>query len=49
VAGCCEGFVDGDLDGGEFCVGHAGEVEEVEGGIYEGDVEVCSRVEVRML
>lgn len=34
VAGGGEGFVDGDLDAGEFCVGHAGEVEEVEGVVY---------------
>lgn len=43
VAGCGVGFVDGDLDRGEFGGRHAGEVEEVEGGIYEGYVEVCGR------
>ena len=31
MACCGEGFVDGDLNRGEFCEGHAGEVEEVEG------------------
>lgn len=31
VTGGGEGFVDGDGDRGEFCGGHAGEVEEVEG------------------
>lgn len=45
MAGSREGFVDGDLDGGQFGGGHAGEVEEVEAAVDEGDVEVC--VEVR--
>lgn len=31
MASGCEGFVDGDLDGCEFGVGHSDEVEEVEG------------------
>ena len=44
MACCCECFIDGDLDGGEFGVGHADEVEEVEGAVYEGDVEVCRAV-----
>lgn len=35
-----EGLVDGGLDRGQFGVGHADEVEEVRGAVYEGDVEV---------
>ena len=34
MAGGCEGFVDGDLDAGELCGGHAGEVEKLEGRVY---------------
>lgn len=41
MAGGGEGFVDCRLDGGEFCVGHAGEMEELGGRVCEGDVEVC--------
>ena len=41
MAGGCESFVDGDLDGGEFGAGHAGEVEEMEGAVYYCDVEIC--------
>jgi len=40
VASGREGLVDGDLDGREFGVGHAGEVEELEGGVDYGYVEV---------
>ena len=40
MAGGCEGFVDADLDAGEFGCGHADEVEEVEGAVDEGDIEV---------
>ena len=36
----CEGLVDADLDAGEFGRGHAHEVQEVEGAVHEGDVEV---------
>jgi len=43
VAGGREGFVDGDLDRGQLCGGHAREVQEVEGAVYEGDVEVWNR------
>ena len=35
-----EGFVDGDGHGGQFGARHAREVEEREGGVDEGDVEV---------
>lgn len=35
-----EGFVDGGLDAGQLCGGHARE-GEVEGAVYEGYVEVC--------
>ena len=34
MAGRREGFVLGDSDGGEFGVGHAGEVQEGEGRVY---------------
>lgn len=34
MAGCCEGFVHGDGDAGEFGGGHAGEVQELGGGVY---------------
>ena len=35
-----ESFVDGNLDGCEFGVGHANEVEEVQGAVYYCDVEI---------
>jgi hypothetical protein len=34
VAGCREGFVHGDGDAGEFGLRHAGEVQELGGGVY---------------
>ena len=40
MACCGESFVDGDLDGGEFGVRHAGEVEELECAVNQGYVEV---------
>lgn len=40
MASGCEGFVDGGLDAGELCGGHAGEVQEVGCAVCEGDVEV---------
>lgn len=43
MACCREGFVDADLDRCQFGGRHAGEVEEVESVVYEGDVEVCLR------
>lgn len=43
MAGGGEGFVHGDLHRGELCGGHAGEVQEVQGGVHEGYVEVCVR------
>lgn len=45
MAGGCECLVDGDLDAGELCGGHADEVEEVEGRVDEGDVEVWDALE----
>lgn len=44
VAGGCERFVYGDVDGGEFSVGHAGEVEEEERGVDESNVEIWTAV-----
>ena len=41
VAGGREGLVDGGLDRGQLGVGHADEVQQVRGAVYEGDVEVC--------
>ena len=40
VAGGGEGFVDRDVDAGEFRIGHAREMQEVERGVDDGDVEV---------
>ena len=44
MAGGREGLVDGDLDGSQFGVGHADEVQELEGVVNESYVEVCSCV-----
>lgn len=41
MACSCESLVDSGLYAGEFGVGHADEVEEVECAVYAGDVEVC--------
>lgn len=49
VAGSGEGLVDGDVDRGQFRVGHADEVHEVEGGVDEGDIEVLSWFLSRLL
>ena len=38
MAGGCEGFVDCDVDAGEFGAGETGEVLEVQGGVDDGDV-----------
>ena len=43
MAGGGEGFVDGGLHRGQFGARHAGEVQEVQGGVDEGDVEVWDR------
>lgn len=43
VASGCEGFVDGGLDAGKLCGGHAGEVQQVGCAVCEGDVEVWGR------
>lgn len=45
MTGRGECFVDGNLDRGEFGVGHAYEVEQVQSGVYEGNVEVCFALE----
>lgn len=45
VAGRCKCLVDCDLDAGELRGGHADEVEEVEGRVDEGDVEVWGALE----
>ena len=49
MAGGGEGLVDGDLHGGEFGAGHAGEVQEVQGGVDEGDVEVWDEAGVSLI
>nr|POF04047.1 protein lunapark-b [Quercus suber] len=43
VAGGGEGLVDRDRDGSQLGIGHAGEVQQVQGGVDEGDVEVLRR------
>lgn len=40
MPGGCEGFIHCNADAGDFGVGHTAEMEEVSGGVYDGDVHI---------